>query len=134
MTRWKLAALREPELPARQILASLYEVLKLAVELDPRHKISDRWQDGIRNGVDVVHPYIVASVKVSADLNDVLSAQYGDYDPLEVATPDHEIPCDVPSFVERIRPRTHCCPPWVESLQLTHLRQWSDRCLVIHKS
>ncbi|MER0449933.1 hypothetical protein ABR738_36225 [Streptomyces sp. Edi4] len=49
MTRWELATLGEPEFSARQILASLYEKLKFTVELDPRHKIRDRGQDGLRN-------------------------------------------------------------------------------------
>lgn len=133
MTGWKLATLGEPEFSARHILASLYEVLNLAVELDPRHKISNRWQDCIWNRVDVVHPHVVASVKTSADLNDVLSAQYGNHDPLEVAAPDHKVPCDVLPLMEGIRPRAQSCPPRVESPQRAQLRLWSDRCPVIHK-
>lgn len=56
MTGWKLARLGEPEFPCRQILASLNVMLKLEVDLDPRHKSSDLGQDGDRDGEDVEHP------------------------------------------------------------------------------
>jgi hypothetical protein len=50
-----------------------------------------------------VHQRIVATVKVSANLSDVIAAQCGNFDMLLVTAPDHKIPCDVYAITEWIQ-------------------------------
>lgn len=112
MTRRKLSRLRGPEFSARKFLTRLNVVLELWIELHSWNKISDLWQDSIRYGVDVVHPRIVATVKVSANLSNVLAAQHDDFNALLVTAPDHKVPCDVHAVTEWIRSFAHRQTPF----------------------